>query len=185
MSAGKDWLQRACFVWEQQGEIYPALWATGEDRRCVAIPVDVEALQASTLLQTVLLGLMAQTVEATAIGTMHEAWTKTFTSTDEVEGMQPGQLAQLAEVDPLIRTALITTWGNLKNGKVYQDMASLSISDLGEIGWEYEHSKKPQGIFRELVSGVMSGHALAADDPKDALSRLAEAMNWKVLLWNE
>ena len=185
MNAGEEWLERACFVWEQQGRIYPALWAHGENRFCVAIPHSREAAEVSPLLQSVLLTLMGQSVGALYVGTMHEAWTRTFDNMDEVAHLQAGQLQQMAEIDPQIRTAIITTWGNLATGKICQDMASLSINDFGEVEWEMNHSDNPEGVLTQLVRGVMSGEGLPAEDAETVMARVAESMDWQVLLWSE
>jgi len=185
MNAGEEWLERACFVWEQQGRIYPALWAHGEERFCVAIPKDAEAADVSPLLQAVLLTLMAQTVQALYVGTMHEAWTRTFFDTEEVANLKPGELEKMAEIDPQIRTSILTTWGDLSTGKICQDMASLSISDFGEVQWETDHSSNPEGVLTELVRSVMSGEGFPADDPETVVAGVAESMNWQVMLWSE
>jgi len=185
MTLGREWLDRACHTWEQQGTIYPSLWAEGEELLCVAIPMHREASQASPLLQSLLLSMMAQTVQALALGTLHEAWTKEFVNHEEVAHLKPGELEQLAEVDPEVRTAIITTWGDLKTGKIFQDMATVGLSDEGDTVWEISHSDTPQGLLRRLVQGVMLGEGLPADDPETVLAKIAESMDWQVLIWNE
>jgi hypothetical protein len=129
--------------------------------------------------------MIAQTVKASAVGTLHEAWTKQFVDHDEVAHLKPGELEQLAEVDPEVRTAIITTWGDLKTGQIFQDMATLSLSDKGDTVWEISHSDTPQGLLRRLVQGVMLGEGLPADDPETVLAKIAQSMDWQVMIWSE
>lgn len=184
MNPGVDWLERACFVYETQGRLLPSLWAQNGPRKAVALPLG-EDPNDTPLLKSVLLGILAQTVEAIEVGTVAEVWVREFDSEADVAHIRPGDLAAMAEVDPSIRTALICTWGDAIIGEVCSEMAKVVITDDGEIEWDITHSSEPFGPIAAMVKAVVNHEGLPVENAEQVLASVAESMGWQVLTWDE
>jgi hypothetical protein len=181
MNTGQRWVAQACLVFSQQGQVLPTLFAQGPTRLSLATPAhDAEMTMTS---QIVLLCLMAQAVEAIAVGTVHEAWTREFDEISEVQSLKPGDLEKLSEIDPLVRTAIVSTWGDLVTGRVFSEMATLGLDDFGEIDWDWSHAQEPEGDIAQIVRAVILAEGLPAADPETVAVAVGESMGWSVMLW--
>jgi hypothetical protein len=183
MNTGQRWVAQACLVFAQQGQVLPTMFAQGAQRSALATPApDAEMTIPS---QIVLLSLMAQAVKALSVGTVHEAWTRTFDHMSEVEALKQGDLERLSEVDPLVRTAIVSTWGDLTTGQVFSEMATLGIDDFGEIDWDWSHAEEPEGDMARIVRATILAEGLEAADPEEVAVAIGESMGWSVMLWGE
>lgn len=185
MNIGQEWVDRACWIYESDGTVLPSLWASGDRKMIIAIPRSAEAMSSAWETQAVLLSLMAQTVEALAVGTVHEVWTKAFEPEEDPGEMTAGDLRNIADLDPTVRTSLMGTWGDLKTGEVRTEMASVCVGDRGEISWEWGTSTEMAGALVDMIESVLAHDQYHAEDPEDALEQVADSMQWSVFVWEE
>lgn len=182
MNPGQQWVWRACQVFVDQGRVLPTLWAQSDTDFVLAVPT--EDATVSGLVQPMLLGLIAQTVEADFVGIVNEVWVKEFDTYDEVEGLHPGDLAALSDTDPRVRTAVICTWAPVATAKVRSEMATFSLTDDGEVEWLWSESDEPVGPIADMVRMIASHEGIAVPDPFVALEKVAEGLGWHVLGWS-
>ena len=183
MNAGQEWVWRACWVFETQGHVLPSIWAQSKNKRALALPM--ENATDGDLTRGILMGLMAQAIDAHQVGTIHEAWVREFDTHDDVANLKPGDLETMAEVDPKVRTALISTWGDFLTGEIRSEMASMGLSDHGDVMWDWSESTEPVGPIAAMVRATVSSGGIAADDPLTMLMNVADGLDWRVLLWDE
>lgn len=181
MNIGQQWVKRACHIYEMHGQVLPSLWAQGATRTAMAIP-DSDA-DISIGAQVALLSIMAQAVEALAVGTVHEAWTKVFDDAEDVAQLQVGDLHKMSEVDPTVRTAMVSTWGDLTSGKVCNEMAVVGLDDFGAIVWDWSQSEEPEGDLARIVRATILAEGFAVDEPVKVLPSFADSLGWTVTSW--
>lgn len=189
---GEEWLIQSSMVHDEQGWLLSTMWAEGPVFRAIAHPASSEASKISLFFRRELLSVVAESVNALSFGMIDEAWRKEFASMDEIENLEHGDLAVLAEIDPTVETSIISTWADLADASIESGLLARHIDDDGEAYWIYEQSNGAFGEMVEVIRDVLGGVAVCRiPDPSDIeleqlweqVDALAESCGWKVLIW--
>lgn len=173
-------LDAAIHAYELLGFVAPVLWAVGPGGSLTASPVTVEALeQSGQPVAATVLGSLAIATRATAIGRVDEAWVRVAPEDDPLDEMRPGVLAERADTDPRVRTAIICHALDLRSRRQVLGMAVAGLDDEGSPTWAFEWSPPVAGsradVFATLAEALRPMRRLPPGDDSTA-ARIAEAL---------
>lgn len=169
-----DQLMRVISVYDVCGHLTPKLWVSG-GRSSAAEPVSGIGLKITEHDRARLLAAMRDASEAHVIGRADEVWVRMEDSAVPLSG----SLAEIADIDPSIRTGLLVCALDCRTEAVAAAVAVQKLSDDGEVGW----SVAPiPGVHLDRLSAVLIlAHWLDTDDPDP--DAVADDLDWHVISW--
>lgn len=176
-------LDSAIEIWRREKVVSTVSWAIGANGSAFAQPFDREGWDVSLETRVGLHAMVAACVDAEYIGRIDESWVKA-----QPEGAFPlihGQLQELADFDPEVKTALCVQAYHLPTGKGYIHMASLELREDGSERWVRSYSDDPEGRIvegSELTARVIP---ILNDGPPltpDVVEEFLNALHWTVVV---
>lgn len=141
-------------TYEELGTHLVTLWADAPGQRLVAVPVTKQALLETTDDDVIgLLASMSLAIGAQIAGRCDEAWSKHF-DPDEIADLRPGDLAAISDVDPLVKTVLITHGIDLRSREQVLCYAHAEIHDDGSRLWHQVLTDSAAGVKAEEMHKV-------------------------------
>lgn len=167
-------------IYIEQGFVVPTIFALREDAVMYAQPVDLLGATISDDARVSLHAMMAISIDATYVGRIDEMYAAER-SVDEPPILR-GEMAEMADSDPTIRTAVCVEAIDLRDNQRYLSVAQYGMNDYGEIEWRTsvyeEESRQDQDASRLSLTRVMAqsdalrSEALSPEDLKALLKRL-------------
>lgn len=151
-------LEEAVTVWWRDGAVWPAMFAVGHARSIILSPADEEGWAIEDGDRAVLLGLAANLAGAKVIGRIDETYITERPVGEQVP--EPGDLAELADTDPTIQTAIAVQALDLETDSVFVSLARLGMDDDGEPNWRVSNHEEPSGHLAEHLRAT--GRAIRA-----------------------
>jgi hypothetical protein len=177
--------QTARMIYERHGRLLPKIWAQSIDRMLVAEPLDREAIDEMTdEFRATLAIAMACRIDALAVGRSDEAYIRTI---DE-DSLDAGDLAEVVDIDPRVRTCLVTEAVAIGGSEEVTIIATHGLDDYGRHVWAVEENRA--GIMRSLVPLQVARNMIADGLPdfwRDpiALEQFAQQIRWAIQVFPE
>lgn len=178
-----DLLDNAIALWKRDKMVATVSWAFGPRKSAFAQPYDREGWDVSMEARVGLHAMVAACVDAEYIGRIDETWVKA-----QEKGTPPlvhGELQQMADYDPEVKTALCVQAYHLPTGRGYLYMASLELFEDGSDHWVRTYSDDPDGRIvtgSELTARVIP---VLNDGPPltpDVVEQFLNALHWTVVV---
>jgi hypothetical protein len=181
----EEMLARCCVAFQQQGYLHPTMWAVGSERTVFAIATDDQVARVGPLVSSVLLGLMAKTVEAVAVGSVLEMFTKEL-GEDYCFELTLDDMKKLADVDPTVRTSLVMSWFDLSGDmpEAESSIASFVLNDQGVPTWEMSNGLVLDSPYEAMAEAAACG-GYSADNAKEAMISVGKATGWQLFIEDE
>jgi hypothetical protein len=158
-------------------------WAVGDKNSAFAQPIDRDGWDVSYEARAGLHALVAACVDARVIGRIDETWTRVM-STDETP-LVHGELQEMADTDPDVKTALCVQAYDLLSGNSYLHMAHLELDEDGSDRWVRTHADEPEG---RIVGGShLTARAIpiltdGVDLTPDVVEQFLNALHWTMVV---
>jgi hypothetical protein len=154
----------------------PKLWAVGPVERIIAQPGET-AVELDGTQTVLMLTALSHEVNAWAIGRTVEVYLRTVDTLDEANTYQPGNLAQQAETDPTITTAIIAEGLDTHTGRTALHVAIWQLDDNGNP--EYHHNAG-QHLDERFLNLMRAAHAYDhyATHPAASLRSIEANTGW-------
>lgn len=171
----------ACYA--EDGFVWPKAWATSDTVTVIASPNDLPVVDTDAVA---FLAFMAEAIGARWAGFTDEVWTKE--SDEERPGVKvadmPGELQAIADIDPTVKTGIVTHGIDLDTGEVAVAVASQSIDDAGNMAWVYGISSEVEGkkvehlaAVHHLLTKLATEQGRTTPTIRDVL-RIADTLGW-------
>lgn len=160
-------------AWETSGELAPFLWARGK-RTISATPFRADAdMDIADLL--VMLG---RVVDARIIGRTAEAWVGPH------DVNRRGTLAELADADPTIRTAVLVHAADVRSGEQVMMVAMAGLDDDGEPNWSMSEitSLRPDLSCEVGEAAYRLNESTGGGDLSELAERVLHANGWTSII---
>lgn len=167
-------------IYTEQGFVVPTIFALREDAVMYAQPIDLLGATISEEARQSIHALMAISMDATYIGRIDEMYAAER-SVDDPPILR-GEMAENADSDPTIRTAVCVEAIDLRDNQRYLSVAQHGINDFGEVEWRThvyeEESRTDEDASRLSLTRSMAQtddlrkNKLSADQVKDLLHKL-------------
>lgn len=172
-------------VWKRSGRLFPKIWAQSVDQMIVASPLDGKASDAMTdEFRATLAVAMACRIDALAIGRSDEAYIRTASQA----ALIAGDLNRIADIDPEVRTCVITEAVAIGGSEEVTLVAIHHLDDAGRSDWEVRESHNssrtslvPLQAARNLIDGGLPDFWR---DP-NALEQFAGQIRWELSIFPE
>ena len=178
-----DLLDNAIALWRRDKMVATVSWALGSRGTAFAQPYDREGWDVSMEARVGLHAMVAACVDAEYIGRIDESWVKA--QGKDAPPLVHGQLQELADYDPEVKTALCVQAYHLPTGRGYLYMASLELFEDGSDHWVRTYSDDPDGRLvtgSELTARVIP---ILNDGPEltpDVVEQFLNALHWTVVV---
>lgn len=180
-----EWHCRAGIrTWTEYGALLPKVWADGPKRRAIAEPAGPDGLEINAATLVVLMTRVALLADARFLGRSAEAWARTLEPGDEIP--ETGDLDRDAEIDPRIRTSIVSEGIDLEAVEVAATAGYLGLSDSGHPQWTIE----PAGMIgTSFLQIMLAAHNLLdqgwrVDDDVDEMLAWIEDREWRVQIFD-
>lgn len=176
-------LDNAIAIWRRDKMVATCSWAVGDKASAFAQPFDREGWDVSYETRAGLHALVAGCVNARVIGRIDETWTKMM-STDETP-LVHGELQDMADTDPDVKTALCVQAYDLLSGKSYLHMAHLDLYDDGTDRWVRTYADEPEGRIvggNQLAARAIPILTDGADLTPDDVEQFLNALHWTMVV---
>jgi len=163
---------------QQCSMVTPKFWAQSETRRAIAEPASEYGMQLDTSHGVVLIGFLVDIAQARWFGRTAEAWIKNFRDGDQFD---TGSLGAMADIDPEIRTAIISQGVDMLTGEQCTTTAAFDLDDVGSPVWHrYSHADLGGGF--EIVAEAVIGFVRASRPKRSVadMEQFIEACGWRV-----
>ncbi len=176
-------LDNAIDIWRRERMVSTVSWALGSKGSAFAQPFDKEGWDVSMEARIGLHALIASCVDAQYIGRIDETWMRAQDKGDRP--LVHGELAELADYDPEVKTALCVQAYDVLSGSGYLYMASLELFPDGSEHWVRTYTDDPEGRLvdgSELTARVIP---VLNDGPPltpDVVEQFLNALHWTVLV---
>jgi hypothetical protein len=178
-----DLLDNAIELWKRDKMVATVSWAFGPRLSAFAQPYDREGWDVSLEARVGLHAMVAACVEAEYIGRIDESWVKA-----QDNGSTPivhGELQQMADYDPDVKTAICVQSYHLPTGRGYLYMASLELHEDGSEKWTRTYCDDPEGRIvtgSELTARVIPIFNDGPDLTPDVVEEFLNALHWTVVV---
>lgn len=178
-----EWLTTAVNLWVRDGFVLPIVFAESTTSVMAAQPMTAKAMEADPASRVAMLSAMASSVGAERIGMVAEVWERQFETNDLPDQYEHGDLAVMAETDPLVHTAIIVTSLDLLTGQPQIERACHSLTDEGEHAWERSTHADIYGGMVDILRAASYGEP--REDDEQAAHDLAVYIDWTVTRWEK
>ncbi len=149
-------------IYERRGRTSPTLWAQSIDRMIIASPKDRKSLEETNdEFRGTLAVAMACRIDALAIGRCDEG----FIHTGKPKYLNAGDLVRIADLDPEVRTCVITEAVAVGGSEEVTIVAVHGIDDYGQSTWDVRESHNstrttlvPLQAARSVIDGGLSDY---------------------------
>lgn len=145
-------------IYAEQGFVVPTIFTLREDAVMYAQPVDLLGATISEEARQSIHAMMAISMDAMYIGRIDEMYAAER-SVDEPPILK-GEMAENADSDPTIRTAVCVEAIDLRDNQRYLSVAQHGINDFGKIEWRShvyeEESRIDQDASRLSLTRAMA-----------------------------
>lgn len=145
-------------IYTEQGFVVPTIFALREESVMYAQPVDLLGATIGDDARVSIHALMAIAVDATYIGRIDEMYAAERSVTEPP--IFRGEMAENADTDPTIRTAVCVEAIDLRDSQRYLSVAQYGIDDFGEVQWRShvyeEECRKDQDASRLALTCAMA-----------------------------
>ena len=176
-------LDNAIDIWRRDKVVATCSWAVGDKASAFAQPFDEDGWNISIETRAGLHALVAACVNAKVIGRIDETWTKAM-SKDE-EPPVHGELQEIADIDPEVKTALCVQAYDLISGRSYLHMAHLDLFEDGSDHWVRTYADDPEG--RIVGQSHLTARAIpiltgGEDVSPDVVEQFLNALHWTMVV---
>ena len=148
-------------IYAEQGFVVPTIFSLREDAVMYAQPGDLLGATISEEARQSIHALMAISMDATYIGRIDEMYAAER-SVDEPPILR-GEMAETADVDPTIRTAVCVEAIDLRDNQRYLCVAQHGINDFGKVEWR-RHVYEEESRIDQDASRLSLTRAMAQAD---------------------
>ena len=145
-------------IYAEQGFVVPTIFALREDAVMYAQPVDLLGATISEEARQSIHAMMAISMDATYVGRIDEMYAAER-SVDDPPILR-GEMAENADSDPTIRTAVCVEAIDLRDNQRYMCVAQHGINDFGQVEWRThvyeEESRTDQDASRLSLTRAMA-----------------------------
>lgn len=176
-------LDNAIELWQRDKMVSTVSWALGAKGSAFAQPYDREGWDVPMESRVGIHALVAACVDAEYIGRIDESWVKA--QEKGTPSLVHGQLQEMADFDPDVRTALCVQAYHLPTGKGYLYMASLDLDEDGSEHWIRTYSDDPEGRIvdgSEMTARVIPILADGMPITPDVVEEFLNALHWTVVV---
>lgn len=176
-------LDNAIDIWRRDKMVATCSWAVGERASAFAQPFDRDGWDVSFETRAGLHALVAACVGARVIGRIDETWTKMMATTETP--LVHGQLEELADTDPEVKTALCVQAYDLLTGRSYLHMAHLELYDDGADHWVRTYADEPDGRIvggSQLTARAIPILSDGNDLTPDVVESFLNALHWTMVV---
>lgn len=176
-------LDNAISIWQRDKMVATCSWALGAKASAFAQPFDHEGWTISLETRAGLHALVAACVDAQVIGRIDETWTKMM-SPDETP-LVHGELQDMADTDPDVKTALCVQAYDLLSGRSYLHMAHLDLFEDGSDHWVRTYADEPEGRIvggSELTARAIPILTQDVDLTPDVVEQFLNALHWTMVV---
>jgi hypothetical protein len=167
-------------IYEEQGFVVPTIFALTEETVIYAQPVDLLGATIADEARISIHALIAVSLDATYIGRIDEMFAAERTETEPP--ILKGEMADLAEFDPTIRTAVCVEAIDLRDNQRYLSVAQYGMDDQGQINWKsqvyeeesrYDSDASRLSLTRTMAqSNDLRSEAIDLDELREMLRKL-------------
>lgn len=176
-------LDNAIAIWKRDKMVSTISWAMGDKASAFAQPVDREGWDVPYETRAGLHALVAACVDARIIGRIDETWTRIM-STDETPLVR-GELQEMADTDPDVKTALCVQAYDLLSGNSYLHMAHLELDDNGSDRWVRTKVDEAEGRIvggSELTARAIPILTDGEELTPDVVEQFLNALHWTMVV---
>jgi len=176
-------LDNAIAVWKREKMVTTISWAVGDKASAFAQPIDQEGWNVPYETRAGLHALVAACVDARVIGRIDESWTR-MRDADETPLLH-GELQEMADTDPDVKTALCVQAYDLLTGNSYLHMAHLDLCEDGSDRWVRTYADEPEG--RIIGGSQLTARAIpiitdGVDLTPDVVEQFLNALHWTMVV---
>jgi hypothetical protein len=176
-------LDNAIELWQRDKMVSTVSWALGPKGSAFAQPFDREGWDVPMESRVGIHALVAACVDAEYIGRIDESWVKA--QEKGAPSFVHGQLQEIADFDPDVRTALCVQAYHLPTGKGYLYMASLDLREDGSEHRIRSYSDDPEGRIvdgSEMTARVIPIIADEMPITPEVVEEFLNALHWTVVV---
>jgi len=141
-------------TYQELGTHLTTLWADAPGQRLVAVPFSSEAMRCTSDDDVIgLLASMSLAIGAQIAGRCDEAWSREF-DPSQIAEVRPGDLQRISDLDPLVKTVLISHGIDLENRQQVICYAHASVHDDGTKLWHQVLTDSAGGVKVEEMRRV-------------------------------
>lgn len=160
-------------IWQDDHYVATTSFVIGKEIAMFAQPMNQEAAMISPAVRAGLHAMMVVASDALVIGQIDESWCKEVSDEEDIINRKE-RLADRADTDPTIRTALTVLAMSVATGDCAVGISSLSVDDWGNPAWTDHIEEGPQGMIVEQTrTALFMGTQLNAS-PLATMEGLAE-----------
>jgi hypothetical protein len=170
-------------IYLEQGYVVPTIFALTEDHVIYAQPSDLLGATISDEARISIHALIAVSMDALYVGRIDEMY-----AAERAQDEPPilrGEMAELAEYVPTIRTAIGVEAIDLRDDQRYLSVAQYGIDDYGHIEWR-SHVYEEESRFDEDASRLGLTRAMAQSEdlksealPMDQIKELLKKLHYE------
>jgi hypothetical protein len=175
-------LDNAIEIWRRDGMVATCSWAVGEGRSAFAQPFSEEGWTIPPEVRAGLHAMVAASVKAILIGRIDESWMREMPK--DSTPLVHGDLADMADFDPEVKTAICVQCHDLRTAQSYLYMASLQLRDDGSEHWLRSYHDNPEG--RIIGGSHLTARAIPilgerADLDPDTVEHFLNSLHWTMV----
>jgi len=147
-------LNESTTMWQTDGAVMPTVFAIGRDTTVFAQPFDPKGYELPAPARVAFHSMTARAVDAQIVGQIAEVFAQTRGADEEAPC--EGELADCADVDPSIKTAICVEAYDMKRDLSRLYIARLDLSEQGEPQWYVTIHHEPSddvGMILRRVAG--------------------------------
>lgn len=127
--------EAAIFVYQQHGRLHPKMWVESNEMVCLIEPSSWQACSLTDWQRAEMLSRVMRSMDGLIIGRTDEVYIRDRVAANGSRS-QGDNLAELVDVDPAIRTALMIHALDLRNTETFLTMATFDLDNEGLPYWE-------------------------------------------------